>query len=81
MVSIESDFSTLYDLFTLVIAAVPAQAVGKLGFGTFRADGQPFHLQGIVGSPFIFPGMGVSSFRLGHFSPLYFFKQKLYFIF
>jgi hypothetical protein len=81
MISIESDFSTLDDLLPLIKAAVPAHAVGQLGFGALRADGQPFHLQGIVGSPFIFPGMGMSSFRLGHFSPLYFFEQKLYFIF
>jgi hypothetical protein len=53
----------------------------QLGFSAFGADGQSFHLQGMVGSPFIFSGMGMSSFRLGHFSPLYFFKQKLYFIF
>jgi hypothetical protein len=80
MVSIESDFSTLDDLFPLVEAAVPAYAVGQLGFAALGADGQPFHFQGIVGSPFIFSGMGMSAFWLGHFSPLYFFKQELYFI-
>jgi hypothetical protein len=74
MISIESDFSTLDDLLPLVIAAVPAYTMGQFGFGALGADGQPFHLQGMVGSPFIFSRMGMSSFRLGHFSPLYFFK-------
>jgi hypothetical protein len=81
MVSIESNFSTLDDLFPLVIATVSADAVGQLGFGALGTDGQSFHRQGMVGSPFIFSGMGMSSFWLGHFSPLYFFKQKLYFVF
>jgi hypothetical protein len=57
IVSIESNFSTLDDLFSLVIATVPAHTVGKLGFGALGADGQPFHLQGMVGPPFIFSGM------------------------
>jgi hypothetical protein len=81
IVSIESNFSTLDDLFPLVIAAVSAQAVGQLGFSAFGANGQAFHFQGVMGSSFIFSGMGMSSFGLGHFSPLYFFKQEFYFIF
>jgi hypothetical protein len=30
---------------------------------------------------FIFSGMGMPSFGLGHFSPLYFFEQEFYFVF
>jgi hypothetical protein len=64
--SIESDFGTLDDLFPLVKSTISAQAVGKLGFVAFRTAGQPFHFQGVMGSSFIFPGMGMSSFWLGH---------------
>jgi hypothetical protein len=68
-------------LFALVIAAVGAQPVGELGFIAFRAAGQAFHFQGVVGSSFIFSCMGMSSLGLGHRSPLYFFKQEFYFVF
>jgi hypothetical protein len=55
--------------------------MGELGFAAFGADGQTLHFQGVVGSSFIFSGMGMSSFWLGHMSPLYFFKQEFYFVF
>jgi hypothetical protein len=55
--------------------------VGELGFIALGANGQTFDFQGIVRPSFIFSGMGMSSFGLGHLSPLYFFKQEFYFIF
>jgi hypothetical protein len=33
-----------------------------------------------VGPAFIFPGMGMPAFRLGHISPLHFFEQEFYFV-
>jgi len=63
------------DVPSPVLAAVRASAVGQLRLVAIRAFGQARPLQRIVSAPFGCPGLGVSSFRIRHFTTLSCAKQ------
>jgi hypothetical protein len=67
-------FFSLYEFFSIIIAATLANPVGQFRFFAIGTNRQTFNGQGIMGSSFMGPLMGVSSLGKRHFLPLYLIK-------
>jgi hypothetical protein len=67
-------FFSLDDFFSIIVAAILANPVGQFRFFAIGTNRQPFNGQGIMGSSFMGPLVGMSSLWKRHLLPLYLIK-------